>query len=440
MRKNKAFAAVIASILILFVLSGCSAFSDDMLKIPEIPERQKALIDAAGYAKGTGNEYSAPHAGINRQPIQLIDLDGDGEEEGIVFLRDIVETYKTSVYIFKRSGESFVPFSVISGKENEIYTVAYSSLLGNGYEMIIEWGSGEDKPHRVSVYGFSGGKCTSLLETDALRYIVGDTSGNGVYELLTVGSNGGGNVVNIYSVSDGELLHAGSVALSPRGGKLLGMRAGRYGEDKNGAFVDREISGGAVTDIIAFSNGKYANITPNGIVRNTAALCEDVNGDGVFEYPMATVLGASTPGAGGMYIWQSFSRGLSPRVCAFSYHSFAENWCMLLPVSWKETVVTERSISRSGQSVVRFFTRETVDGDEESIVKAPLFTVYVLTGDSREEYASRDGRFELARRGDTIFAAEIESSSYLGTDITEDFLKGTFKLRESDWIENVLFA
>ena len=113
---------------------------------------------------------------------------------------------------------------------------------------------------------------------------------------------------------------------------------------------------------------------------------------------------------------------------------------MILPSSWNGAVKCERSVSGSGETVIRFYSREALGNKEDEEFHALLFTVYVLTGDLREEYAAKDGRFEIGRRGDAVFAAEIGSSSYLGTDITENSLKNSFKLRADTWLQDVLFA
>ncbi len=436
MRKN---ACLLMLIIMVFALSGCGTFSDDMLRVPELPSAQTALFDAAGHIKGEGCEYSAPRAGINRQPIQLIDLDGDGEEEGIVFLRDVVETYKTSIYILKRSGAGYSLSSQITGKENEIYTVAYAGLSDTGYRMIVEWGSGEGM-HDVSVYGFEGGQMKPLLNTRILKYSVADIDGDGRNEFLAISEKNGRHIAGMYT-SDGEKLqNAGETALSAADGKILGIRSGKYSGGKTGVFIEREDKDGAVTDIIDASNGTYSDITPQGIKRNTTALCDDINGDGVVEYPMSAEPSASTASANGMYSWHNFARGASAEASFLSYHSFAERWYLILPSSWNGAVKCERSVSGSGETVIRFYSREALGNKEDEEFHALLFTVYVLTGDLREEYAAKDGRFEIGRRGDAVFAAEIGSSSYLGTDITENSLKNSFKLRADTWLQDVLFA
>ena len=72
-----------------FLLGGCSSNSSDILAMPEMPQMQRELIETVDSVRGGGYEYSEPRSGLNRQPLQLMDLDGDGEEEGIAFFRDV---------------------------------------------------------------------------------------------------------------------------------------------------------------------------------------------------------------------------------------------------------------------------------------------------------------------------------------------------------------
>ena len=109
-----------------------------MFALPEMPEMQKTLIETVDSVRGGGFEYSEPRYGLNRQSLQLMDLDGDGEEEGIAFLRDVTDTYKTYIYIFEKDEQGFTLFDIIEGSEKELYTVSYSDLLGrDGYEIIV---------------------------------------------------------------------------------------------------------------------------------------------------------------------------------------------------------------------------------------------------------------------------------------------------------------
>ena len=85
-------------LLLAMTLSGCGTnFVDfdlqltlspqELYTLPKLPAKYTALNDQIDAIISGGAEYAAPMAGTNIQPVQLRDLDGDGKEEALAFLR-----------------------------------------------------------------------------------------------------------------------------------------------------------------------------------------------------------------------------------------------------------------------------------------------------------------------------------------------------------------
>ena len=102
--------------------------------------------------------------------------------------------------------------------------------------------------------------------------------------------------------------------------------------------------------------------------------------------------------------------------------------------------MAERTVVSSAETSISFFSREILGGDSEQYIEVPLFRIIILSGANRESAAKREGRIIISERDDIIFAAEITSQSYLSTDINEEFIKGIFRTRESEWASDILFA
>lgn len=429
-------------LICVFVFGGCgSSTSSDMFALPEMPEMQKALIDTVGSVLGGGFDYSEPRSGLNRQPLQLMDLDGDGEEEGVAFLRDVADTYKTFIYIFEKSESGFSLFDIIEGSEDELYTVSYTDIIGkNGYEIIVEWGADGDGSHPVTVYNLTDAGTEKLLEISAMQYSVSDIDGNGKNDFLAVVKRGEGEFADVYTAEDGKVSISARVPLSPGDGRLLRIKTGLAGSGRNGVFIQREEERGVVTDVISHDGEAFVNMLPDGDICSSRALCADVTGDGIIEIPTEAETDTPDGAANRCYRWSMLSGTGTLKPSAFTYHAYSEDWYLLMPLAWSGSVRAERSVRRSGESVIHFSTHETVRGDTDEQLKAPLFTIYVLTGSSRGQYAAEEGRFIISEREDTVFAASISSESYLATEINEEFIKSIFKNSESEWFSEILFA
>lgn len=429
-------------LICVFLFSGCGiGASSDIFAVPEIPEMQRRLIETVESVLGGGFDYAEPKAGLNRQSLQLMDLDGDGDEDGIAFLRDVIESNKTFIYVFERDEDAFYLFDIIEGSENELYTVSYADLLGkDGYEIIALWSADGEGNYPVTVYNLATYGTEKILEISAKQYSVSDIDGNGSNDLLAVVNEGGRDCAAIYTSENGKMEKRAQVLLSPDAGKLLRIKTGLVSARKNGVFIEREAGQGVVTDIIAYDGSEFVNMLPSGEACKTRALAADVTGDGVIELP-SELSDREEDALGRCYLWNRISSAGDKTLSAFTYHSYSENWYLLLPTAWSRSVSVSRRNLRKGEAAIRLSTRETVQGEAEAEeIEAPLFTVYVLTGANRDQYAAEEGRFIISEREDTVFAAQIASESYLATEINEEFIKGIFKNIESEWISEILFA
>ena len=78
-------------LLAVMLLSGCNIRTVDKLYLlPERSDAYKNLQSLINQAL-SGREYSAPISGENRQSVQMVDLDGDGVDEFLLFARGSAE-------------------------------------------------------------------------------------------------------------------------------------------------------------------------------------------------------------------------------------------------------------------------------------------------------------------------------------------------------------
>ena len=89
----------------LYLLPGCSVpkmiFNpQDLYALPTLPEKYTDLNTLLSAILDGGAEYAAPTSGTNTQPVQLVDLDGDGREEAVAFFRNPNDEKPLKIYIF----------------------------------------------------------------------------------------------------------------------------------------------------------------------------------------------------------------------------------------------------------------------------------------------------------------------------------------------------
>ena len=92
--------------------AGCSIFgdltADGLLAAPHTAARFDGLYQQVDELIGSGAEYSSPTSGSNRQSIQFEDIDGDGLQEAVVFLRTADEL-PLMICLFRQSSSEDEP-------------------------------------------------------------------------------------------------------------------------------------------------------------------------------------------------------------------------------------------------------------------------------------------------------------------------------------------
>ena len=89
---KKRISVLAAALVLTGVLSGCGSLNlvfnpQDLYTLPELPAKYTDLNAQINAILEDGAEYAAPTAGANIQPVQLTDLDGDGQQEAVAFFQ-----------------------------------------------------------------------------------------------------------------------------------------------------------------------------------------------------------------------------------------------------------------------------------------------------------------------------------------------------------------
>jgi hypothetical protein len=102
---KKVIMRILPLFLMFFLLTGCFfKSSDELFSLPLASDSYLALQKQIQSVLAKGAEYAAPLTGINTQPVQLVDIDGDGVEEAVVFFRFGNKEKSLCIYIYRQTG------------------------------------------------------------------------------------------------------------------------------------------------------------------------------------------------------------------------------------------------------------------------------------------------------------------------------------------------
>ena len=147
-------------LLALLTVSGCgfTLSPEELYSLPQLPTEYTELNNCLNRVIEGGAEYAAPVSGSNIQPVQLEDLDGDGEEEAVAFFRDSADEKPLKIYIFTPRDEGYEEAAVIEGAGTSVYSVAYEDLDQDGRkELLVGWRVNTDM-QALSVYTLRSGR------------------------------------------------------------------------------------------------------------------------------------------------------------------------------------------------------------------------------------------------------------------------------------------
>ena len=205
----------------LYLLPGCSVpkmiFNpQDLYALPTLPEKYTDLNTLLSAILDGGAEYAAPTSGTNTQPVQLVDLDGDGREEAVAFFRNPNDEKPLKIYIFTAEEDSYQQSGLIEGTGTGIYSIAYEDLNGDRrMELMVGWKVAVDQ-QVLEVYSPRAGDMEAMVRTDYVKYTTMDLDRDQRQELVVIRADGEGDgVADYYSWQpDGSFSSQSSARIS----------------------------------------------------------------------------------------------------------------------------------------------------------------------------------------------------------------------------------
>lgn len=426
------------AILAALLLSGCAQRTvEQMYSLPKRSEEYSNLQSAIDSVMGD-MEYSAPMSGENQQTVQMADLNGDGEEEYLVFAKGNTEK-PMHILIFSQNADGETRLlEVIESSGSAFEQVEYVDIDGKpGCELIFGRLLSEQVPRSVSVFSFHSGYGEHLMTTGYSKFLTCDLDGNGQNELMVIQhgeSDTGRAVAMLYSYQDGAIARSREAELSNQADSVKRIMISKLQDGSPAVYVASAVNESAViTDIFAITNDQFTNIsfsleagTSVQTLRNYYVYADDIDSDGVLELPSLITMRALN------FSWDTQKQYLIRWYALdmqgqevdklYSFHNYAGGWYLELDSGWAERVTLDQQ-----ENTYIFYAWS--ESYQEAL---PVFTVYALTGTDRDTQAVEQNRFILYQAEGVVYAGKLGMASGL-YGITEEQLINSFHLIHQDW-------
>lgn len=415
-------------------LGGCNMKSvDDLYCLPKRSEAYTNLQNEIDRVMD-GLEYSAPTAGENQQTVQMADLDGDGQEEYLLFAKGA----NLQIFIFAREENEYRLLDRIESAGTTFQQVEYVRMDNDGgVEIVVGRQLSDQLVRSLSVYTLRNGQLEEILKTTYTKFVCPDMDSDGTRELLVLhpGETDADNgVAALYDMQSGLLERTAQANMSKPAANIKRIMVSKLHEGIPAVYVASDVGDdGIITDVYALVSGQFTNVTFSNesgtsvqTLRSHYVYAVDFDADGVLELP--NLINVKLPENAVQQQSQHVIRWYD--MCAdgsevdklYTYHNFSGGWYLQL----RNDLAPHTAVIQRGNSFELYLWNEEQTDAEK------LLTIHVLTGTKREEQGTINNRFVIHRTETVVYAAELEVASG-AYGMSRDGLIDNFHMIVQDW-------
>ena len=398
---------------VVLLLTGCDFSTvEDFYCLPKRSEDYENIQSAMDEVMD-GYEYSAPLNGVNVQAVQTVDLDGDHIKEYLLFAKGSSEK-PLCVFIFALRDGSYKLVDSVESTGSAFDQVEYARMNDNaGYELIIGRQISDQVVRSVSVYTMADDSMELLVSDNYTKFLTFNLDSDVRPELLVLSpgeektDNG---IAVLYSFVGDAIQRSPEAQMSAPAENIRRILTGRLIDGVPAVYVASQLGENAiVTDIYANVSDRFINVTYSNdhdtsisTLRNYYVYADDIDSDKTLELPrlieMQMPEGHSRNELQYLIHWYSLTSRGEVVTKQYTYHNYVGGWYVRL----EPQNVSRITVTQQGSSY------QFGIWNEDFTELEPLMTIYVLTGQKREEQAVSENRFVLHRTESTVYAASLE--------------------------------
>lgn len=441
--------ALAGAAALCFTLSSCSFMPvgpEDLMRPPKLTPLQAEIDNALKNALGTKDlTLKYPLSGDFRSAYVLHNLDGDPEEEAVVFyqLNTGDSSIRISVLDQQPDGSWALAYTTIGGGE-DVLAVRFAPILNREQDdMILSWSQQGKGSPSVVVYSYENGRLDDVYSGTGDSIYLVDSNEDGYHEMVLLNKGGTRDPsVQLVRRVGRKLIAKSDIYLNPTLTDFAGATFGRTADGSPAIFIDEVVDNRTyATEVVTIEDRKLVNrmrtnqsvdseepedlALYESTMRPSGVVSRDVDGDGIVEIPTQSLLPGYREDQEGEQLYLTTYNVLDDEELSPSVHAVLNDsmgYTFLFPSTWRGNVTVKR-VHESGEW--RFVV---YDGTlENSTIE--LLRIRVSSHQDYQDKFETESYFTIAKKGIFEYSASIPTKTH-PLSITEEEVHTLFHLNQ----------
>lgn len=291
---------ILALLLTACLTVGCSLADKDsiinLLSSPRLSERENAIVTAIRNYLGYDIILKYPKQGGDLSPVQIVDLDDDGQEEAVALYSAPGSSSNVRMAVLSRSESGWSVDYEGEGFGSEVYSLSFERLeKGEPYQIIVGYTFSDSSEKLLSVYFMENGAVENVETFVCQDFLVYDVTGDGIVDIVLAGVNADNQHtrISVYSTNQSSFLTSiASMEISVPNAKVTAISPSLNDFADNKAIVLDYYDTNRIvyTQAFYYRLSDFVTILSPDVVQKVwdypYPLCsKDVDGDGYLETP-----------------------------------------------------------------------------------------------------------------------------------------------------------